>query len=158
MKHILYISALIAILAGCLSQHVETREGVPYNVSVRKVLGIEVSRSEEKVLTGKERAAEDARVAKAKARAMYRWIAAACAVGAILAFLAAYVSRLREAAGAGIILGLASVALMWMSVAALKPWVIICGIAACLIAAAIHFKLIDFDLIAKIKDRAKQKG
>lgn len=44
------------LLSGCLSSYIEIRDGVPYKVDVRKFCGMELSRSESKVLTTREAA------------------------------------------------------------------------------------------------------
>ena len=56
MKNVVIVILASILISGCLSQYVEYRAGLPYKVVVRRVCGVEVSRSESKVLTTGEKA------------------------------------------------------------------------------------------------------
>ena len=138
--------AIIMACVGCLSRVIEARGGRDYEVSTRSLFGVELSKSE-------ERAKTMAQKARSEAAGAYRRIGVVCAVGAIVAFLAAYLTHFREAAGAGVILAACSLLLMWLSIAGISWWVMAVGAAACVVAVLLHYQLIDFDLIKVIRNR-----
>jgi len=144
-RAVVFILTLV-ICVGCLSHVIQSRDGQDYEISTRRVFGVEVSRSEGPAKTSTQEAREDA-------AGTYRHIGAACAVGAILAFLVAYLTSVRESAGAGVVLAASSLVCMWLSIAGLSWWVMGIGAAVCIVALVLHFKLIDFDLIKAIKNR-----
>jgi len=138
---------LLLLSAGCLSTVVDPRpDGRTYEVSTRKLCGLTISKTEQPVQTQTQKA-------RARASNSYRWIGTACGIAAVIAFVVGYITHLREAAGAGVILGLGSVGFMWLSIAGLSWWAIAAGVVACIIAILLHLRLINFDIITKLRGK-----
>ena len=150
----------VTLVMSCVysSKVVTGDDGKQYQEDSVSMCGMNVKTTRKPIVSAQQRTIDDDRKAKEQARATYRRLALFCGIAAIVCAVVGCTTSIREAGGAAWILGGASILCMWVSLMVTKPWVIALGVGAMSIAAAVHFKLLDFDVVEKVKSlRAKRK-